>query len=200
MILTILVSIILYIPEQKGYVNDYTNFLTDVEIQQLETKLQEIATRDSVKIIVVTVDSLNGLTPVEFTNQLGDQWEIWYQSTNQEVVILLSRKEEAFFITTDFSYPDKVPIITDNQHAAEKYALPLINEGAYYGGISNAIDAMKGKWKSSQTYTDSSISIFAFIILILLFAGLVAMIIQKGLRRLENRNNPWNNPGNDNYF
>lgn len=56
------------------FVNDYTNTLTKNEQSVLEQQLQAYSDTSQNQICVVIVDDLEGKTPAEYAQEIGQSW------------------------------------------------------------------------------------------------------------------------------
>lgn len=58
-------------PQPIRFVNDFANFLTKEEVQRLETKLQSYDEEITTQLVVVTIETLEGLSVEEYANTLA---------------------------------------------------------------------------------------------------------------------------------
>lgn len=79
---------------------DDADLLSDGEEMDLQDKLDEISERQHVDIIVVTVDSLEGESVMEYADDFYDYYGYGFGDTKDGILLLLSMEERDWYITT----------------------------------------------------------------------------------------------------
>src|SRR5688500_11071921 len=78
-------------PEKPNrLVNDYTNTLSQAEINQLEQKLVSFDDSTSTQIAVVLIKSLEGYDVADYAVRLAENWGIGGSKNNNGVLVLAS--------------------------------------------------------------------------------------------------------------
>ena len=176
--------LLLQLPKPVGYVNDFAELLSEHERKQLELKLSWIDKETSVQFAVVTVNSIGDKTAKEYATELGNTWGVGQQDKDNGIVILIAKDEKEIYIATGLGISQTIPSAS-TQEIVDQFAIPLLKNGAYYGGLENAIDALMGKWGSggvakknkANKGTDLGNSIALIVIL-----GLFIWIFYQGIK------------------
>lgn len=79
---------------------DAADLLSDSEETDLLNELDEISERQQVDIVVVTLDSLEGASIVEYADDLYDYYEYGYGLGKDGILLLISMEERDWYIST----------------------------------------------------------------------------------------------------
>ena len=79
---------------------DDADLLSDEEEVNLQDKLDEISERQRVDIVVVTVDSLEGESAMEYADDFYDYYGYGFGDTKDGILLLLSMEERDWYIST----------------------------------------------------------------------------------------------------
>lgn len=124
------------------FVNDYTNTLTKNDQSVLEQQLQAYSDTSQNQICVVIVDDLEGKTPAEYAQEIGQSWGVGQKDKDNGVIILVKPKQMLskgeVFIATGYGVEE---CLTDAlcKRIIERIMIPQLKNGNYYKAISNAI-------------------------------------------------------------
>ncbi|HOU69564.1 MAG TPA: TPM domain-containing protein [Paludibacteraceae bacterium] len=77
-------------PESSRWVYDFANVLHNDQV--LEGLLDDLTQQTTAQMVIVTVDSLGGLTPNQFATQLGNEWGIGDKDKDNGIVMLIKPK------------------------------------------------------------------------------------------------------------
>lgn len=86
--------------DQYERVLDMAGLLTDNEVQELIRQLDEISIRQSMDVVVVTTDDLEGYGVADYADDLYDQCEFGYGSTRDGLLLLISMEDRDWYIST----------------------------------------------------------------------------------------------------
>jgi uncharacterized protein len=89
-------------PAPTGYINDYANVLTSEAQSDMETLCREVHDKTKAQVFVVTINSLDGSSVEEFSNQLFHQWKIGEKKTDRGVLLLLAIKDHKYRIEVGY--------------------------------------------------------------------------------------------------
>ena len=133
-------------PNPPRLVNDFAGLMTEQQVATMERRLVDFNDSTDNVICVVTVKSLNGMTPNEFAYEIGDQWGVRGKRSgkNNGVVVLVKPKDEtdgAVYIAVGYDLEAVLPDAFVNRVAVDSM-IPFFKENDYYGGIDKAIDIM----------------------------------------------------------
>ncbi len=126
-------------------VNDFTNLLSKSEAESLESKLLDFNNQTSTQIFVVTVPSLNGYEPNQFTTQLAEKWKIGVKGKDNGVLILVKPKtvEEKgqVYIAVGYGLEGVLTDLQANQ-IVDIEMIPRFRSNDYAGGIDAAANVI----------------------------------------------------------
>ena len=124
-------------------VNDFTNLFTPSDAANLERKLLDFNNQTSTQIYIVTVPTLNGYDPAEYTDRLAEQWKVGVKGKNNGVLILIKPKtaEEKGEVHISVGYGLEGALSDIQSHQIVDFEiLPQFRAGNYSGGINSAVD------------------------------------------------------------
>ena len=161
-------------PEPPRLVNDFTNTLTDFQLNELEKKLVAFDDRTSTQIAVVIIHSLDGYDVADYSVKLGRAWGIGTKEFNNGVLLLISRTDRELHIATGYGVEGALPDVTC-KHIIEEEIIPELRGQDYYRAIdrgTNAIiKAVQGEYqvprKKKKLHKDAVILIIVIIMIIL---------------------------------
>lgn len=132
-------------PNPPRLVNDLAGILTPGERSTLEYKLRYFNDTTSDQIVVLTVNSLNGLQPYEFATEVGQKWGVGQKKFDNGVVILIKPKQGSSlgraFIATGYGLEGAIPDATC-ENIVQNEMIPSFRKGNYYAGINKAVDVV----------------------------------------------------------
>lgn len=129
------------IPPSGKWVTDLGDMMSTSEEQRLATKLASYSDTTSTQIIVVTLQSLDGVPPGEYAVELGRSWRVGQEGQDNGVVILASKNDRKLFIATGYGLEGAIPDIIANR-IIEDIMVPSFRQGRFYEGFSLAADAL----------------------------------------------------------
>ena len=140
-------------------VTDYTNTLSQTEIQQLESKLVKFDDSTSTQIAVVILKTVNGYDIKKYGDTLGRAWGIGQQGKNNGILVLVAMDDHKVAIRTGYGAEAAVPDVTARE-IIENDITPSFKRGDYFGGLDAAtnklISLMKGEYHQNDTATDKT--------------------------------------------
>lgn len=131
-------------PHTNIYVKDYAGIISpeiEREILRLGSELDQ---KTTAQLVVVTVDSFEGIPREDYALNLFRTWGIGDKEKNNGVLLLISYNDRQSRIEVGYglegALPDgKTGRIQDN------YLIPYFKEGDYTGGIYNTYVALAGE-------------------------------------------------------
>ncbi len=129
-------------PSPPRLVNDTVGLIG--EVSSLEARLREIEEKTSLEIVVVLVKDLCGYEAWEYANLLGDKWGVGKKERDNGAVILikpkLSKEDRGYaFIAPGRGLQGVIPDAIAKD-IVDKYMIPSLRKGDYYGAILQAVD------------------------------------------------------------
>ena len=119
------------IPEERlrMRLEDEADLLTEEEEADLLSKLDEISERQECDVVVLTVDSLNGRSAVEYADDFYDYNGYGYGESRDGILLLISMEEHDWVISTcGFG----ITAFTDagQEYMTDKF-VPMLSDGEY---------------------------------------------------------------------
>lgn len=120
--------------EDQGYVFDYVGIIPDDTTAQMNNYARQLHELTRVVLIVVVVDSLDGLPSEEYSHQLFDTWGIGSAERNDGMLILFAPNEREIYMETGKGI---YKTITDEQlgKLLDEQCIPLMKTGDFPGGL-----------------------------------------------------------------
>ena len=166
------------------WVTDAAGLLTTGEEGTLSRKLAAYAETSSTQIVVVTIPNLEGRAASDYATSLGRQWGVGQSQYNNGVVLLVSRDDREVFIATGYGLEGAIPDAIASR-IVRNVIVPRFRQGDFYGGISNAVDALVdasgGEYSAEDLVTDEVPAEF-IVFLILLIALIVILLVLFSVR------------------
>jgi uncharacterized protein len=134
-------------PNPPRLVNDYTNTLSNQEINVLENKLVQFNNQSSNQLVVVIVQSLNGYSKAEFADRIGEKWDVGQKLEENGMVMLIkpkspgSRGEVHIAISNSLGgvIPDAIA-----KRIVEHEMIPSLKQNDYYTAIQKSTTVLMG--------------------------------------------------------
>lgn len=167
------------IPKLTRRVTDYTNTLSQDQVNKLEGKLEQYEKQTSNQIAIVIVPSLNGKVLEEYSMAIAQGNKLGQKGKDNGLLILLSMKERKLRIEVGYGLEGVLPDglcgrIRDNE------LVPNFKEGKFYKGLDNGIDkiilAIKGEYKSDGEIKIKYIGYGVLFLIWLIISGLFSLI------------------------
>lgn len=118
-------------------VNDFAGLLSSGEQARLEQKLRNFNDTTSSAIVVVTVNSTNGMEIAQYTTELAHRWGVGRADVDNGLVILVSKNDRTINISTGYGMEGAVPDALAKR-IIEQDIKPRFREGNYYAGLNDA--------------------------------------------------------------
>ena len=170
-------------PEKPNrLVNDYTNTLSQAEINQLEQKLVAFDDTTSTQIAVVLIKSLEGYDVADYAVRLAENWGIGGSKNNNGVLLLAAIGDRKVTIQTGYGVEGALPDAIARR-IIENEVTPNFRTGNYFGGIDQGTSAIisytKGEYSDARKKPQQSKGPSGFIIFLIIIA-IIFLISKKG--------------------
>ncbi len=141
----------------------FPNFLSPSEAQSIEYKLKAFSDSTSNQIVVVVIDTLNGLEPWAFATELGEKWSPGQEKEDNGIIVLIKPTggagQRKTFIATGRGLEAVIPDFTCLE-IVNNELLPNFKNGNFYLGIDAATDVLMSlavkEFNFSQYTTNNS--------------------------------------------
>ena len=130
-ILLALSMVLSVVAEGNAFFVDDANLLEDTEEAELEQILEEISMRQNCDVVIVTVDSLDGKSAMEYADDYFDYNGYGYGAEKDGILFLIAMEDCDWWISTHGSYG--ISSFTDAgiDYMSEQF-LPSLSDGDYY--------------------------------------------------------------------
>lgn len=136
-------------PNLTGRVVDQAGLLSTAESQALSDQLEAHEASTTNQIVVVTVNSLQGQSITDFTNQLARHWGIGQAGKDNGVVLLVAPEQRKVRIEVGYGLEGSVTDAASSD-IIQRHILPRFRENDYSGGIKsgveNILQAVEGEY------------------------------------------------------
>lgn len=160
------------------WVSDTAGMLSPNEESTLVGRLSSYGESTSTQIVVVTIPSLDGYAASEYATELGRKWGVGQSEYNNGVVLLVSRDDREVFIATGYGLEGAIPDAVASR-IVRNVIIPQFKRGNFYGGISEAVDALvaasEGEYEPPAS--DGSDGVKEFIVFVILLTLLIIVIV-----------------------
>ncbi len=125
-------------PPPDGYILDEAEILSEQTEAEIQASLAALEASNSVQMVVVTINSLQGYEPEQFALQLGREWGVGQDEFNNGLVFLIAPNERLTRIEVGYGLEGA---ITDAQsfRIIDEVALPLFSAGNYDEGVLQSV-------------------------------------------------------------
>jgi uncharacterized protein len=171
-----------YPAKPRTLVNDYTGTLSELQKQQLESKLVAFDDSSSTQIAIAIVKSVGQYDINDYALGLGRSWGVGGTKKNNGVMIVVSLGDRKIAMQTGYGLEGALPdIIT--KRIIDNEIKPYFKQGDYYGGLDAGTTAIikytKGEYKNDNPKAakdNHGNGIFIIIIIVIV----IIIIIRKG--------------------
>ena len=95
-------------PEPAVYVNDLANIFQEQQRADLETMLINYYDTTSTQIVIVTINSLEGMDASQYATELGEKWGIGQAAKDNGVLFLVAPNDRKMWIATGRGTEEKL--------------------------------------------------------------------------------------------
>lgn len=161
-------------------VNDFASVMTSEQALEMECELRLYNDSTSTQICVVTVESLDDLSPAEYAQQLGEKWGVGQAGKDNGVIILVKKKTKEsggdVFIATGYGVEGLLPDAICKR-IVERTMIPKLKEGDYHGAIVEAISEIQKYLSGEFTADDINIENLSWWKIVLVMIILIMFIV-----------------------
>ncbi len=128
-------------PTTDFFVNDFANVISDEDEAEIMQIGADLYNQTTAQVIVVTVDSLDGYEVNDYALELGREWGVGSDETNNGAVILLSVNDREITIQVGYGLEG---CLTDagTGRILDTYALPYLRNNEFSTGLIEAYKAV----------------------------------------------------------
>ena len=183
-------------PALSGRVVDQANLLTPEKEAELTARLEALERDTTDQLVVVTLDSLQGLEIEDYGYRLGRAWGIGQAETDNGVLLIVAPQERKVRIEVGYGLE---PVLTDGLSALiiHNEILPSFRDGYFERGIEQGVAAIEAQLRldpaEAQARAAAAASpkaevpvgplILIGVIFFLFFASMIGAVGSRGRRR-----------------
>ena len=168
-------------PKNERLVNDYADFLSQSEVNDLEKKLREYARKTSTQIVIVITNDLEGYDISQYAFEIGEEWGIGQKGKDNGIVIVVkpkaspTSKGEAF-MATGYGMEGLIPDAIANR-IVDNEMIPRFKRRQNYEAFLAALNIIKGlakgEFTAEQYYRQTKGPSFSPLIIILMLLFII---------------------------
>ena len=133
-------------PEPPRLVNDFAGLLSSEQLASLENKLVNFYQKSSTQIAIVTMKSLSGYDPGDFSFKLSEKWGIGQKGKNNGILILvkpkLANEKGEVFVAVGYGLEAVVPDAVARQAIVGAELLPAFKQNDFFTGLDRSTDVL----------------------------------------------------------
>jgi len=142
LLFSIPISTAINYPSPTGYVNDFANILSQSDKERLNSEITAIEKATTVEIAIVTIDSLEGVSIEEYAVKLFEKWGIGKKSTDNGLLILVSKNDREYRIETGYGLEGTINAARAGRIGRDILE-PNFKKGEYGEGLYEAVLEVK---------------------------------------------------------
>src|SRR5699024_3337026 len=162
----------------SSLVTDYTQTLSQAEIQSLEQKLLAFEDTTSTQIAVVIMASTGAYDIADYGVRLAQEWGVGNKKYDNGILLLVALEDRAVTIQTGYGLEGAIPDIIAHR-IIQNEITPAFRQQAYYEGIDQATNAIisysKGEYDEHSS-KEGGRKPFPRALLVLVFIAIIAII------------------------
>lgn len=128
-------------PTDYFYVNDFANVIDDSEEANMVSKAAALAEATTAQVVAVTVNNLGGEEISSYALELGREWGVGSEETDNGIVILLSVEDREVYIAVGYGLEGALPD-SKTGRIIDVYGLEYFKADNFSTGIISVFDAL----------------------------------------------------------
>jgi uncharacterized protein len=125
------------------YVNDFTNTLTQNQIDLLNQHCQEIEQNTSYEIAVVAINTTDGADRLDYANHIGENNGVGKKATGTGLVVLWTFENERGLAIATARGSGEIYVNDAKAGEIARDARPLFEDGKYYEGFEQILTQLE---------------------------------------------------------
>lgn len=128
-------------PTSNFFVNDFADVIDAEDEEELMAIGASLYKQTTAQVVVVTVDSLDGYEVGEYALELGREWGVGSEETDNGVVLLMAVTDRKVTIQVGYGLEGA---ITDGKagRILDSYAIPYLSQDDFSTGLTEAYKAI----------------------------------------------------------
>ena len=128
-------------PTENFYVNDFANVISAEDEKEMMSQAVALNEKTTAQVVTVTVENLNGKVISDYALEIGREWGVGSEESDNGIVILLSESDREIYISVGYGLEGALPD-SKTGRIIDNYGLEHLKEDDFSKGllkISNAI-------------------------------------------------------------
>ncbi len=96
-------------PTDRFFVNDFANVIDSSAEDEIYSRSASLYKQTTAQVVVVTVNTLDGMEPYEYALELGREWGVGSKEDDNGVVVLLAKEEREIYIAVGYGLEGALP-------------------------------------------------------------------------------------------
>lgn len=128
-------------PSSRFFVNDFANVISSEDEDAMYAMGVQLYQKTTAQVVVVSVDSLEGMDIAEYGVQLGRQWGIGDKEKNNGVLLVFSKNDRQVGISVGYGLEGA---LTDTKTGIllDTYAIPPFKKNEFSTGLRDTYSAL----------------------------------------------------------
>jgi uncharacterized protein len=129
---------------EKLYYNlskESPDFISEQEAELLNAKLEDFARTTSNQILVLIVDDIGGMDPIDYSTTIMRKWGIGQKDKNNGIVLMVRPTEREITISVGYGLEGAIPDIR-TQKVRDEHMAPYFKNGEYAAGLNSGVTAL----------------------------------------------------------
>ena len=181
-----LVGAVSYPQYTDKYVNDFAGVFSSDQISFMRSVLSSLEESTTAQVVVVTVDSLEGMASSQYATELATKWGVGKSDVDNGLLILYAKTENKIFAATGYGLEGILPDSKLGRLLDENY-VPLRDSGDVSEGIikftesvlqvieDNSAEVSSGQAGGSDELPPYLIVFFAIMVLIFIVPSAISL-------------------------
>ncbi len=128
-------------PTSDFFVNDFANVIDEDDEEELMAIGASLYKQTTAQVVIVTVDSLDGYEVGEYALELGREWGVGSEETDNGVVLLMSVSDRQVTIQVGYGLEGCLPDGKTGR-ILDTYAIPYLRNDDFSTGLTEAYKAI----------------------------------------------------------
>lgn len=128
-------------PTQDFFVNDFADVILSEDESIMLSKAIALNEKTTSQVVTVTVDSLDGREISDYALELGREWGVGSEESNNGIVILLSESDREIYIAVGYGLEGALPD-SKTGRIIDVYGLEYLKEDDFSKGLLNISNAI----------------------------------------------------------
>lgn len=128
-------------PDSRFFVNDFADVIDSGAEEEIYSRAVALQEKTTAQVVVVTVNTLDGEDPADYSLGLGRQWGVGQKDEDNGVVILLAKTERQIDIAVGYGLEGALPD-SKTGRIIDIYGLDYLKEDDFSTGLLEIFKAI----------------------------------------------------------